>query len=313
MTPNGHAFPIPSRFLALALLATVLLAGCDSGSLDPGSVGSDDPPPLAPNVRMQISFDQTDVTFSNTLPPGLVGDVGGGANVQAKGTGEGASHMTEYEKMHEVRSYDKDGYLTASYEYIEGSRPHMNMPGAAYNDFKAGMPYNPNDKNPIVRSELMGGTRKYIRKNGDVDRSYSIDPETFRVDPATLDSLEALSNDTTQTSTRRAAARRALERRSLSLRRMSKHHVAFQKQLRDVGNLASVRQVVDLRYGKPVHLVYKREDGKTSMVETRVYARYSGVPVMYRSVTYQYGSKGGEWSVTSRSETTRENITLRFN
>jgi len=61
-----------------------------------------------------------------------------------------------------------------------------------------------------------------------------------------------------------------------------------------------------------VHLTYKRKNGKTAMVETRFYRRYTGVPILQSRTTYQYGEKNGEWGVTSRSETRRRNISVRF-
>jgi hypothetical protein len=305
--PFSYATLLPAALLAGALL----VAGCDSSKFDPGAPRPDDRPPLSPDVRMQVSYEQTEITFSNTLPPGLVGNTDESqTNAQ---TGEKkAVHMTEYEATRELRSYDEKGYLTAHYEYIDGNRPHMNMPGDTYNDLKSGMPHNAEDENPVVRSVLDGGTMKYVRQNGDVDRSVSVDPETFRMDPATLDSLEAMSEDSAGADQRRARVRERLQRRGRSLSRVSANHVAFTVQADDLNGVGRVRKVVDLRHGQPVHLTYELKDGRKSMVETRIYGRYNAVPIMARRVTYDYGDRNGGWGVVSRTETTRRDISVRF-
>lgn len=298
--------------ITLALLALLLAVGCDSGSFIP-----DTPPaestnePLPPNIRLRISYDQRQVTYSSLLPPGLIGDIDRGrANLQVHGDIENRGVMESYEITHETISYDEEGYLTRTYTYTDGWQG-LNMPEAVYNDLKDQMPRRA-PKNPVVKFKLEGGTMQFIRKDGQIAASASVDPSVYRVDPATLDSLEALRRDTSQTEQRETQMRKRLQRRGLALKTLSAHHVAFETRSKERG-LSSIRRVIDLRTGQPVYLVYRKDDGRPARTETRTYGRYSGVPVMTHEMSYEYGDKNGQWTVVSRTETMRNNISVQFN
>lgn len=309
MSSTRHAFSTSSGLLVLILFASVLLAGCDSNKFDSGSPRSDDQPPLSPNVRMKISFDQAEVTYSNVLPPGVVGDVGGAqSNAQSKSDIQNKGVMESYEATHETWSYDKKGYLTRTYTHTDGWQG-LNMPEASFNDLKAQMPRRA-PKNPITKFKLEGGTIQFISKNGKVTASASVDPAEFRLAPPTLDSLEALQEDT-QTDQRTDQMRRRLQARGLALNTLSEHHVAFETQSEEKG-LSNVRRVIDLRTGQPVYLAYYKENGRLARVKTRTYRRYTGVPVMRHETSYKYGIRDGRWTVVSRTETRRRNISVQF-
>jgi hypothetical protein len=306
------SFAWPRWLVAISVLAIGGLAltftGCDDTSVAPASPGSssessDPGAPLPPDVRLRIQYDQTEVTYSNVWPGSIVGN-------DAKSRREGAQLMTEFEKTHEVRSYDDEGYLTASYEYLDGNRPGMNMPADAYSDLKSEMPYDPNDQNPVVRSVLEGNEMRYIREDGSMARTVSVDPERFRIDPQKIDSLKAA--DTSDVDSRREMIRESLEQQSSSLQNIDKNRVAFTQSVSDKRGVSQVKKVVDLRVGKPVYLKYERKDGETSMVETRQYKLVSGVPVKVRSVTYDYDDRKGKWEVVARTETVRKKISVQL-
>jgi hypothetical protein len=208
-----------------------------------------------------------------------------------------------------VRSYDDEGYLSASYEYLNGNHPDMNMPAAAYNDLKSEMPYDPTDENPVVRSVLEGGEMRYIRKDGSVARTFSVDPERFRIDPQKIDSLQA--TETSNLHSRRKRVRESLEQRPFSFQKIGENRVAFSQRVPDAGGVSQVKKVVDLRVGKPIYLKFKQEDGRTTLVETRRYRLVSGVPVKLKSVSYSYDDRGGEWRVVTRTEIMRRNVSVR--
>lgn len=286
------------------------MMGCDEITLAPEgesspSIGESEPSePLPPGVRMRMHYDQTEVTYSNVWPGSIVGN-----NEKAKE--EGAMLMTEYEKTREVYSYDEEGYLTASYEYLEG-HPDMNMPEASYSELRDQMPYNPEDENPIVRSELKGNAITYFREDGSVERERPIEPESFRVDPARLDSLEEARDDDLSPDRRRENVRRSLEERGLSLQQLDENRVAFEQTLEEVQAVSRVQKVVDLRIGKPIHLRYELKNGNTDLIETRRYKYTSGIPVMVQSVTYDFDDRSGSWGVVARTEVTRQNISVQF-
>lgn len=292
----------------------LLLAGCDQSavttetpqenSASPSETSSEDDAPLPPDVRLRIQYDQTEVTYSNVWPGSIVGN-------NAKKKKEGAQLMTEFEKTHEKRSYDDDGYLHRTYEYIDGNHPGMNMPADAYNDLKSEMPYDPSDENPIVRYELEGSSMKYIRKDGTVAREVAVDPEKYRVDPEKLDSLKAAQDDTSDTEERRTAVRRRLQQEH-SLTQIDENRVSFTRSVDQNQEISKVKTVVDLRNGKPIYQKYLRKNGKIDMIVTRRYTRKSGLSVMRKSVTYNYDDRTGSWDVVSRTEVTRKNIAVHI-
>lgn len=288
---------------------TILLAGCDTRTPSPEEASSGNPSSLAPNVRLKIAYDETEATFSRVLPPNVVGQVdksgiGSRKNLENKGV------MENYESVHETKRYDEDGYLTRTYTHTDG-HARLNLPEAAYGNLTdRGGHRLP--ENPITKFSLEGGALQLIRQDGEVAAQGSVDPERFRMDPERLDSLEALQQNVPSVETRTKRTRQRLNRMGVSLRRLGDHHVSFERTLEDTG-LSSVRYVVDLRHGQPVHIVHKNEDGDRVRVTTRVYGRYNGVPVMWREVTYHYGSKAGSRTVVARTEVHRENISVQFN
>lgn len=285
----------------------LVLSSCDSASTGPSDDGSSDQSQLAPNVRMKISYDETEASFSNVLPPNIVGQVKK-SGVGSKQSLESKGVLENYESIRETKTYDDEGYLTKTYTHIDG-HARLNMPESAFEALKDQMPRR-TQENPIVKFNLDGGSIQLIRENGDVAAQGSVDPERFRMDPELLDSLETLQNISTEE--REERTRDRLNRMGVSLRSLSKHHVAF-KTKSDENGLSTIRRVVDLRHGSPVYLVYRNTDGERIRVVTRVYGRYSGVPVMRREVSYQYGPKDDGRAVVGRTEIRRRNISVKFN
>lgn len=294
----------------------LLLAGCDEGTVSTPTTTEDDHSEsdetnLPSDIRLKITYDQTEIVYTNVWPNSIVGNENQAKKARAKRTG--AKLMTEYEKTHEIRSYSDDGYLTAQYEYKDGNHPDMNMPSKAYNDLKSSMPLYSEGKNPVTRSKLVGNTIKYFRKDGSLARSHPIDPEEFRIDPAQLDSLEELQRDSSTSDQRRSEMLASLRRRDISFRRLGENRVSYQRNVNDVRGTANVKKVVDLRLGRAIYLKYKLKNGNTSMVETRRYKDLSGFPIMVESVTYNYDDRSGKWRVVTRTERKRTNISVIFN
>jgi hypothetical protein len=174
------------------------------------------------------------------------------------------------------------------------------------------MPYDPKDENPIVRSELRRDEIRYIRADGSEARTRPIDPELYRIDPATLDSLEDVQDDSSVANGRRSEVLESLQQRGISFRRLDANRVAFDQRLEDVRGASTVKKVIDLRIGQPIYLKYELKNGNTDMVETRRYNTVSGLPLMVQSVTYNYDDRTGSWGVVTRTEVTRKNISVQF-
>jgi hypothetical protein len=316
----SFSFAAPRWLPALAVLAIGGLAftftGCDDTSVAPppteerSTQPTDGEAPLPPDVRLRIQYDQTEVTYSNVWPGSIVGNNTQGKEARSKE--QGAKLMTDYEKIHEIRSYDNEGYLHRSYEYLDGSHPGQNMPPEAYSQLKSEMPYDPKDRNPVTRFELAGNSMKFIREDGTVAHQAPVDPERYRVDPSKLDSLRNLRTDTSDTESRRTAIRRSLRQQGLSLTQIDKNRVSFTRKLDGKSIASEVKKVVDLRIGRPIYLKYLLKNGKTDMVITYNYVRKSGLPVKKRSVTYNFDDRTGDWGVVSRTEILRRDISVQF-
>ncbi|PEN13821.1 hypothetical protein CRI94_07085 [Longibacter salinarum] len=298
-----------SIIIMAALAGTVIvLSGCDTSGIDastgpPEGGGATD---LGPNVRLQISFDETDATYSSVWPDVIVG------NESKSAKSEGTVYMTEYEETSQVRSYDREGYLTSSSRFIEG-HPGMNMPADLYAELQNDMPYDPEDENPVVRSEVKNGRLTAYHADGSVARQRSVDPEAFRLSPEAMDSLEARSTVSASVDERREQTLTSLRSRGVSFRQLDDNRVSFTKSVSSSEGAPTVETVVDLRIGEPIYLKYRLKNGNVDMVQTRRYGMYSGMPFPERIVTYKYDDRKGEWGVVSRSETIRSNINVRFN
>lgn len=310
MIPNrrSHWLRLSAGVRVAFVACLLVVVGCDDASMAPSPTDSDATAEegLSPGVRMRVSFDQTERTYTSVWPGSIVG-----SDDAKEGATRGGKLMTEFEKTREVRSYDEDGYLTAEYEFIEGS-PSMNMPEAAYEANKKQMPYDPSTENPIVRSELEGSTIRYVREDGSTARTRQIDPESFRIDPSKLDSLKETAEQSTMEE-RRKSVLQSLRSRGVSFNRMSDNHVRLRQRVSGDQAVKHVQKVIDLRTGRPVYLKYELKNGRTDLVETREYRFVSGVPMKVYTVTYDYDNRSGEWGVVARTEIMRKNISVQFN
>lgn len=287
------------------LVLASLLVGCDDSGLT-DSAEESATTPLPPNIEFQLSFDETTTTYSSVFPSRLVRDIGKG-----KSPGN-VRYMTNFVETEEARSFTDEGFLKVERAYT-GGHPTMNMPKGVHNELREHMPFDPNDANPISRFELtQEGKITYYRENGKKEWGHVFDPEKFKVDPSVLDSLQDLEERSVSMQERVEMSRQSLRSRGLSLRRLDAYRVQYDREIEKIAKLSRAEMTVDLRYGKPVHMTYYRTDGKVDFVETRAYRFASGYPVMTRSVVYQYGESKGDWTVTSRTETHRENIKAVF-
>ena len=289
------------RTLAVVALPAVALTGCDAGlsSVDEREPASGSGGPLAPDVRYEVAYDQTTRTFSEYWPEELVA---------AGKTGGDSEYLVHYEAVHEVTSFDEDGYLSQSYHYLEGNAD-TRLPTDVIEEFADVMPASEGD--PVVRFEMEGGQMRFYNASGEVVHAVSYDPEAFRMDPALLDSMKALQQEA-DVSGRVARSVAALEREGIAFRELEGHGALVESEVEDVEGIGRVRQVLDLRIGQPAQVTYFREDGRIDSIEMRTYEVVGGLPVMAQSVTYDYGLVGGEWAVAYRTEVERTAITAQI-
>ena len=289
------------RTLAVAALPAIALAGCDAGlsSVDEREPASGSGGPLAPDVRYEVAYDQTSRTFSAYWPEELVA---------AGKAGGDSEYLVHYEAVHEVTSFDEEGYLSQSYHYLEGNAD-TRLPEDVIEDYEDVMPTSEGD--PVVRFEMKDGQMRYYGASGNVVHSMSYDPEAFRVDPVLLDSMKAAQQEA-DVSGRVARNVAALKREGIAFRALEGHGALVESDVEDVEGIGRVRQVLDLRIGQPAQVTYFREDGQIDSIEMRTYEIVGGLPVMAQSVTYDYGMVGGEWTVAYRTEVERAGITAQI-
>ena len=282
------------RTICVLLVATLFWTGCDDGLQ---SVDVDAPAETeAPNVRFSVSYDQTSHTFSTQWPDGMAASAKSGA------AGE---YLTHYESIRETVGFDAEGYVVREYEYLEGNAD-TRLPQEIRDDFGHLMPAPDAEADPVVRFEMRGGTMTYYGASGNVVHESPYDAEAFRL---SADDLAALS----------ATASGDVDARvSQNIAQLKEQGVAF--SLKDdvaaviedaepgIDGIAKVKEVVDLRIGRPAQTIYFREDGSYDSIELRTHEIVNDVPVMTGSVTYDFGEVNGEWTVAQRTEVVRSNV-----
>lgn len=293
-----HRYPRPLPvILAVVLGLAGILAGCDADTLT--SSADPDPIDLAPNVRMQLSFDQVEAVYSSQWPE----------EIAASKSSDATEYMVDYEATRETVTYDTLGYLNRTYVYTEGS-PTMNMPEKDFLALQQDMPGSAIEADPIHRFELKNGTMSFYLRSGKLARSVPINPEDYQVDPG---SFAEMKIDTANVSERRSAFLAQLRQDGISYRELDDARVAYSIEQKNDNSLGEVEETVDLRIGMPVQRVFRHKNGATAGVEHRVYTVVSDVPVMQYSSYEEYGDLDGAWSVVRRTVTERSNISLVLN
>lgn len=296
---NLTLYPLLLRASALLLLLGVILAGCDAGT---GKIDAVEAPPVEvfPTASYALSFEQTSITYSNLWPEGLAAEVDA-----AKSEGD-VEYMIDYEHTRETVVFDEEGYLSRTYEYVDGDMG-TNLPGDVRADLEHLMPAR-SETDPVVRFEMSGGSMRYYTASGAIAHQVSYDPETFRMQPETLDDLRTRVSDATTDAQRAERTLQTFQTLGVAVAERDGVFARINRSGNDVNGIARVEQVIDLRTGQPVQAIYYREDGRIDSSELLHYSKVNGMPVMTNSVSLSYGPVNGAWDVAYRTEVNRTNV-----
>lgn len=263
---------------------------------------------LAPNIKLQVSYDQKTMTFKQHWPSDLVAG-------KAKSETTSNERMLNYENVHEIVTYDQNGYLHISRTYLEGNAD-LAMPENLYKDVKDDMPAHSSDYDPVVRSELGDGTLTYYTKSGKVAYQTNVDKEKLRIDPAILDSLQEASQSTSETENRIAENLAALKEQNIDFKQLSNRNVLLEIQAKsgtDDKDIANYKKIVDLSINRVIRSAIVRKDGRYANLSLMNYKKVSGHPVMASSETLYFGMVNGKWGVKTRTIRNRKDINVHFN
>lgn len=296
---NLTSYPLLLRAGALLLLLGVTLTGCDAGT---GKTPLVEAPPVEvfPTASYALSFEQTSITYSNLWPEGLA------AEADAAKSGGDVEYMVDYEHTRETVVFDDEGYLSRTYEYVDGDMG-TNLPGEVRADLEHLMPAR-SESDPVVRFEMSGGSMRYYTASGAVAHQVSYDPEAFRMQSKTLDDLRARVSEATTDAQQAERTLNTFQTAGVAVSESDGVFARINRSVNDMNGVARVEQVVDLRTGQPVQAVYYREDGRIDSSDLFHYNTFNGMPVMTNSVSLSYGPVNGAWDVAYRTEVNRTNV-----
>lgn len=274
----------------------LLIAGCDANSpqRDAPDRGEGEPAigDFSPSAIYGVAYDETKYVYSYRWPKQLV---------KAGKQTSGDKYITSYSSIGYRTEYDENGYMSQSYEYLDGNA-QTRLPKEARKKIGDRRPAYSADSDPVVRMEMSDGQMRYYGVSGAELRSVSYDPETFRVDP---EDLAAAGYDTTANADeRRSNARAQLRRQGLSFSIVDEGHVEVNRNATD----GSVTQIISLDINRPVLQTFYGSGGKKDMVMRHVYRVTNGVPVeIYREADH-YANLNGQWQPVKRTVRERDNV-----
>jgi hypothetical protein len=256
------------------------------------------------SVKYAEAYDQTTITFSRYWPP----SISQGLNKTADQDGE---IMVDYERVKEVVAFDEHGYMASSIEFLEGDQS-MNMPEQIYKELKASMPANGIYYDPIVKEEMSNGVIKKYGVSGNLVYEDTYDPEEYKIDPATLDSLQAYFNAQDSTNSINSSLAQ-LNAEGINYSREGDYIVKyslFENSGNNTDNGIRYEYLDDLRNGTNLQTSIFNSEGRLEEVWLNTYANIKGYPILSARTELNYAMVNGKWQVAYRTLTTRENIQL---
>ena len=303
-------YKIKKSIAFISVLSCALLAqGCENKSItsELGEVGETDIAQLAPNVRVQMSYDQKQMSFTPFWPSDVVAS-------KAKQVSGNTEFMVGYENTHEIVAFDEQGYVYTKSKYLEGNAD-VHMPQDLYDEVKDNMPAPASDYNPIAGYEVGNGTLTYYAESGEIISQHDMDMERTRLAP---DLLQELIESRSETSVDKKIEKNkeALKKLGLNFREVSNTHILLSQQVEADGassSIAEYQELIDLRIGRPVRTAIKNAEGLYESFTQLSYKVVDGFPVVENTEEVKFGMHDGEWTTLRRTITNRSNIKLRIN
>lgn len=256
------------------------------------------------SVKYAEAYDQTTITFSRYWPP----SISQGLNKTVDKDGE---IMVDYERVKEVVAFDEQGYMASSIEFLEGDQS-MNMPEEIYKSLKEYMPAEGVNHDPIVKQEMSNGVIKKYGVSGNIVYEDTYDPEEYKIDPATLDSLQAYLNAQDSTNSINSNLEQ-LNAEGINFSREGDYIVKyslFENNGNNTENGIRYEYLDDLRNGTNLQTSIYNSEGKLEEVWLNTYANVKGYPILSARTELKYAMVDDNWQVAYRTLITRENIQL---
>lgn len=288
----------------LMMTFIILLSGCDPGGLMNSTSRPDhtNVESVLTNARYKLSYDQKTWSFSAQWPSSMVGTLGK----------EGSSDqllLDSYENVREIYAFDDQGWMTSTRSWLEGNAD-QNIPNELYEKVKDIMPTHGDGHDPVVRSVLSGNTMRYFKRSGKLASETQVDARAFKIDPTLLDSLASLNQNASNVQSRIAGFIANKQSSSFNLRTINDRYVEFTQPANHDPEVNRVRKVLDLKTGNVVRSADLRMDGNVVSETMFRFVEVKGHSVMQHSRTTYYGERNGQWVMTSRTVTDRENIDI---
>lgn len=258
------------------------------------------------NVKYAESYDQTTITYSREWP----GSIATGLQKEASGSGE---ILIDYERVHEVVTFDEEGYMSTSLEFLEGDS-EMGMPESLYNELKESMPSHSYDHDPLVKIIASNGIETGYGKSGAVLYEFEYNPDEFKVDLTLLDDSDQTSNSSTEQSIQQNISRLEADGLNYDLVEgvYAKYQLPASQELKKEG-VGLFQEVMDLRSGEIIASSIQDIEGKYLEVVERNFQSIDGSSIMNGEIRYNFGMIDGQWDITTRTVMSRENIQIKKN
>ena len=297
-------------------LSSSLLVSCDSGgNLLSGDTNEEtqlsETGFLAPNIKLQISYNQKAMTFKRFWPEDMVGGLS-----KSKVLVDGSQELlVAYENTHETEAFDNQRYFYSDTRYVEGNDA-INMPATMFQELSGEMPDRSSDQIVTNRVKLANGTITFWRVDGSVV-SESVPMDSLRMDTDAFDAMVEELQGPEQSPIQQVQHNlKMMQDSGINFKEVGNNYISY--DLEDNASegdddIGVIKQVMDLKTGEIVISAIMLKDGRYDSITLMDYETQKGLNVMANSETLQFGMLNGEWAVVQRSLINRSNIDVKIN
>ena len=227
---------------------------------------------------------------------------------ETKNVTDGNMFLKDYQYCTEEFSIDKNGDITNSVKYLEGNSD-IRMPSAIWDETKDIRPSVIPNGYTITKMMMANGIVEFLGPNG-VVYTQEYDPEEFRVDPNTIDSLFITPEDTTA---KMAAERlKQLVDEGINYTLLDSFLVRIDA-VPDDEYYSKISSVVNLKTGLTMKRAVYDKNGNFDSFSYSYYQYINDFPVEVETISYEFGEVKNSWQAKTVTLTTRKNILVSRN
>jgi hypothetical protein len=279
----------------------VFLIGCTNSpfEISDNSSNNSSNEILDPNIKYQESYDELTITLGVFWPSNIV------KGASKTSTSSDSHILLDYENVYKSLGFDEDGNMIQSYELLEGTFS-MDMPKTLFDGIKDRMP-SKDTKGEIGSFLMKNGTISYFDLEGGLINEYSYPISDFQVDPELINSM---NTDSTESVDSRVQGNIEKLQNSYMNFKIVDSNFAIVNDDSEGQNAVSFEKLIDLRTGLEIQSAVILPNGNYESVMAMSYKTVNGVSIMSNSETLLFGMQNGEWGVTKKRVTTRNNINV---